>query len=269
MFEAAPLSDKEFSQFQHFIYETAGITLPSTKKPLVSGRLAKRLQARGLGSYGDYFALLSSGKAADEVQTAIDLLTTNETYFFRDMQHFDLLRQLAMQARGRSDEFRVWSAASSTGEEAFSIAMVLADTLGMGAWSVLGTDISTRVLQVAGQAHYTLARARHIPQDYLKRYCLRGVGPQEGTLLISRALRARVQFRHANLNAPLPELGRFDVVFLRNVMIYFNDDTKRQVVARAAAALRPGGHFFIGHSESLNGLSAGLEMTAPSIYRKP
>lgn len=269
MFDATPLTDKEFSQFQHFIYEAAGITLPPTKKPLVSGRLAKRLKARGLGSYSDYFALLSSGKAADEVQTAIDLLTTNETYFFREMQHFDLLRELARQARGRSEEFRVWSAASSTGEEAFSAAMVLADTLGMGAWSVLGTDISTRVLQAASHAHYPLDRAKHVSPDYLKRFCLRGVGPQEGTLLIGRTLRARVQFRHANLNAALPELGRFDVVFLRNVMIYFNDDTKRQVVARVAEALRPGGHFFIGHSESLNGISSGLVMTAPSIYRKP
>lgn len=269
MFNATPLTDKEFSQFQHFIYEAAGITLPSTKKPLVSGRLAKRLQAHGIASYGDYFALLSSGKAADEVQTAIDLLTTNETYFFREMQHFDLLRELALQARGRSEEFRVWSAASSSGEEAFSIAMVLADTLGMGAWSVLGTDISSRVLRVAEHAHYPMERARHVPVDYLKRFCLRGVGAQEGTLLISRALRARVRFLHANLNAALPEFGRFDVVFLRNVMIYFNDDTKRQVASRVAAALRPGGHFFIGHSESLNGMNAGLVMTAPSIYRKP
>lgn len=263
------ITDQEFRHFQSFIYDSAGITLPPSKKTLVSGRLAKRLQQCHLDSYGAYFSLLSSGRAPDEVQVAIDLLTTNETYFFREPQHFDLLRRLAMQARGRSEPFRVWSAASSTGEEAYSIAMVLSDCLGMGAWEVVGTDISTRVLQSAMAAHYTLERGRHIPPAFLRRFCLRGTGAQEGTLLVDKALRARVQFRHANLNATLPDIGRFDVVFLRNVMIYFSDDTKRQVVARVLTQLRRGGHFFIGHSESLNGISDELALLSPSIYRKP
>jgi len=263
------ITDQEFRHFQHFIYDAAGITLPASKKTLVSGRLAKRLQQCHLDNYSEYFSLLSSGQAPQEVQVAIDLLTTNETYFFREPHHFELLRDLALAGRGRTDAFRVWSAASSTGEEAFSIAMVLADCLGMGAWEVVGTDISARVLQAANAAHYPMERARHVPPAYLKRFCLRGTGPQEGTLLIDRLLRARVQFRHANLNEPLPELGRFDVIFLRNVMIYFNDDTKRQVVTRVAAQLRHGGHFFIGHSESLNGINDELALLAPSVYQKP
>lgn len=263
------ISDSEFGLFQRFIYEAAGITLSSAKKALVCGRLAKRLQACNLGSYGEYFKLLTSGQHGAEVQTAVDLLTTNETYFFREPKHFELLREAAQAAQNRSQPFRVWSAASSTGEEAYSIAMVLADTLGDAAWEVTGSDISTRVLQRARQAHYPMERCRQIPQGYLKRFCLRGIDEQQGTLLVERALRSRVQFMQVNLNTELPRLAAFDVIFLRNVMIYFNGETKRQVVARILEQLKPGGFFCIGHSESLNDITTALTQVAPSIYRKP
>jgi chemotaxis protein methyltransferase CheR len=263
------ISDQEFLQFQRFIYDAAGITLSAAKKALVSSRLGRRLHEHGLGSYGEYFRLLASGEAPAEVQTAVDLLTTNETYFFREAKHFSLLKELALAARKRAQPFRVWSAASSTGEEAYSIAMVLADCLEDGAWEVIGSDISARVLQRARRGHYATERASHIPPDYLKRFCLKGIGAQHGTLLIERSVRSRVQFTQVNLNAPLPQMGTFDLIFLRNVMIYFNDDTKRQVVARVIAPLKPGGHFVIGHSESLNGLTDALRAVAPSIYHKP
>lgn len=263
------ITDQEFRHFQEFIYEAAGITLPPSKRTLVCGRLAKRLQHCQVRNYGEYFSILSSGHAPDEVQVAVDLLTTNETYFFREPRHFDLLRAAALQARGRSEPFRVWSAASSTGEEAFSAAMVLADCLGTAAWEVVGTDISMRVLQAACRGLYPMERARHIPDAYLRRYCLKGMDEHEGKLLVERSLRSRVHFRHANLNEPLPEMGPFDVVFLRNVMIYFGDETKRQVAGRVLAQLRHGGHLFIGHSESLNGINDSVSMTEPSVYRKP
>jgi len=263
------LSDTEFTRFQRFIYDAAGITMSSAKKALVSGRLSKRLQVHQLKSFGEYFELLSSGHAAEEVQTAVDLLTTNETYFFREPKHFELLRTLATAAAAGSQPFRVWSAASSSGEECYSIAMVLADCLGSRHWEVLGTDISKRVLQRARAGHYPLERTRHIPPAYLKRFCLRGTGEQDGTLLVERSLRNRVSFAQVNLNADLPRLGLFDVIFLRNVMIYFNGDTKRQVVARVVSLLKPGAHFCIGHSESLNDISTAVEQLAPSIYRKP
>jgi chemotaxis protein methyltransferase CheR len=134
---------------------------------------------------------------------------------------------------------------------------------------VLGTDISTRVLERARRAHYPLERTRHIPMDYLKRFCLRGVDEQQGTLLVQRALRERVRLAQVNLNTMLPTLGSFDVIFLRNVMIYFNGDTKRQVVARVVSLLKPGGCFCIGHSESLNDITGALQQIAPSMYRKP
>jgi len=263
------ITDTEFGHFQRFIFNAAGITLSSAKKALVTGRLAKRLQVCNLHSYSDYFRLLSSGNAPAEVQTAVDLLTTNETYFFREPKHFELLRQVAQRSAGGHQSFRIWSAASSSGEEAYSMAMVLADTLHDGPWEVMGSDISTRVLERARTGHYPMERTRQIPPAYLKRFCLRGIDEQEGTLLVDRALRSRVSFAQINLNTDLPRLAPFDMVFLRNVMIYFNGETKRQVVARIASTLKPGGHLCIGHSESLNDINPGLLPVAPSIYRKP
>jgi chemotaxis protein methyltransferase CheR len=146
--------------------------------------------------------------------------------------------------------------------------MVLADTLGNAAGEVLGSDISTRVLERARTGHYPMERASHVPPDYLRRFCLKGIAEQQGTMLVERALRNRVQYRHVNLNTTLPELGQFDFIFLRNVMIYFNGDTKRQVVARVTAQLKPGGHFIIGHSETLNEISDAVRPVIPSVYRK-
>ena len=263
-----PLSDHEFGNFQRFIFDAAGITLSSAKKALVSGRLSKRLQARRLSSYSDYFALLKSQSDPVEVQAAVDLLTTNETYFFREPKHFDLLRTVAGAHTGTAP-FRIWSAASSSGEEAYSMAMVLADCLGERPFEVVGTDISSRVLAKARTGHYPLQRARQIPLPFLHRYCLKGQGEHEGTVLVERRLRQKVRFAHANLNDRLPELGSFDMVFLRNVLIYFNNETKREVVARVLSLLKPRGHFCIGHSESLNDVSNAVVQVAPSIYRKP
>lgn len=267
--QAPTISDAEFASFQRFIFEAAGITLSDAKKALVSGRLNKRLAHHSLTSYGAYFRLLADDQHPGEVQMAVDLLTTNETYFFREAKHFDFLRQHAPATRHPNQPYRVWSAASSSGEEAYSVAMVLADCLPNAPWEVVGTDISTRVLEGARRGLYTLERGRHIPPDYLRRFCRKGTGTYDGTLLVDRALRQRVSFVHANLNAPLPELGLFDFVLLRNVMIYFNNDTKRQVVARVIGPLRAGGYFCIGHSESLNEISTAVHPVAPSIYQKP
>lgn len=264
-----PITDAEFAQFQRFIFDAAGISMADAKKALVTGRLSKRLMVHGLDSFSAYFQLLSSGLHPDEVQMAVDLLTTNETYFFRESKHFDFLRTQALAARGGPGPYRVWSAASSSGEEAYTMAMVLADVMPGQAWEILGTDISTRVLEGARRGLYALERGRHIPREYLQRFCRKGIAEYDGYFLIDRSLRSRVHFVHANLNAPLPDLGKFDMVFLRNVMIYFNLETKRQVVARVLAALKPGGFFCVGHSESLNDITQSLEAVAPSVYRKP
>lgn len=264
-----PITDVEFTQFQRFIFEAAGISMADAKKALVMGRLSKRLTIYQLESFGAYFKLLSSGQHAAEVQTAVDLLTTNETYFFREIKHFEFLRTQALAARSRSQPYRVWSAASSSGEEAYSMAMVLADCMQTTPWEIFGSDISTRVLDGAQRALYAMERGRHIPQDYLRRYCRKGMDTYEGHFLVARSLRSHVSFRQVNLNTALPEFGQFDMVFLRNVMIYFSNETKREVVARVISKIKPGGYFCIGHSESLNDISTAVQMMAPSIYQKP
>jgi chemotaxis protein methyltransferase CheR len=263
------ISDAEFAQFQKLLHRLAGIHMAPEKKALVCGRLNKRLKHYGLASYGEYLRLLGSGQEPQEIQMAVDLLTTNETYFFREPKHFALLRDRILPARRPGAPFRIWSAACSSGEEPYSLAMLLADRLGDAPWEIVASDISTRVLARARSGHYAIERADNIPPPYLKAFCLKGIGAQDGSFLIDRSLRARIDFRQVNLNERLPQLGSFDVIFLRNVMIYFDVATKRQVVQRLLGALRPGGYLLVGHSESLNGINDHVQPVAPSVYRKP
>lgn len=263
------LSDKEFQQFQKMIYDIAGISMSAAKKQLVSGRLAKRVKHHSLRSYDDYFRLLMNNGGDGELQMAIDLLTTNETYFFREPKHFDFLRDRILPERKLGRPFRLWSAASSSGEEPYSIAMLLADALGEAPWEMIGSDISTRILERARSGLYAMERAENIPKQYLSRFCLKGTGTQDGKFLVAKDLRNRIKFHQVNLNESLPKLGEFDVIFLRNVMIYFDTDTKRKVVGRMMSLLQPGGYLIIGHSESLNGVNDELKVVVPSVYRKP
>ncbi len=264
---AITLSDGEFGRFRQMIHRIAGISLSPAKKALVAGRLAKRLKHHGLTSYHDYFQLINQRQ--DELQVAVDLLTTNETHFFREPKHFDFLRQRVLPQHAAGRPLRLWSAASSSGQEAYSLAMLLADEMGEAAWEVFGSDISTQVLDKARSALYPLEQAKEIPAAYLKAYCLKGIGSQSGTFTLEPALRRRVSFQQINLNEKLPQVGEFDVILLRNVMIYFEAATKQQVVTRLIERLRPGGCFIVGHSESLNGLEHGLATVQPSVYRKP
>ena len=263
---APVLSEAEFREFQQMIFSVAGIHMQASKRTMVAGRLSKRVKALNLGSYSAYWQYLR--RDAAEKQIAVDLLTTNETYFFREPRHFELLKDRILPGHFRRHPFRLWSAACSSGEEAYSAAMVLSDTLGKSRWEVLASDISSQVLTRAKAGCYPMTRTDKIPQECLKRHCLRGIGEAEGSLMVDPALRAKVNFRQINLNTKLPDVGLFDVIFLRNVMIYFNAETKQQIVARLQACLRPGGYLIIGHSETLNGLSNGLETVMPSVYRK-
>jgi chemotaxis protein methyltransferase CheR len=263
------ISEREFQAIRAWIRGAAGISLSDQKKALVVGRLASRLRHFGLESYGSYFDLLQSGVQPGELQIAVDLLTTNETHFFREPKHFEFLRHKVLAAHPPGRMFRVWSAASSSGEEPYSIAMTLAESLGEAPWEVVASDLSSRVLARAQTGHYAMARAKTIPKPLLSKYCLKGVGAQEGTFLVDPKLRGRVQFMQLNLVGALPQLREFDVIFLRNVMIYFDAPTKREVVAHLLPHLARGGHIIVGHSESLNGLSDGLQSVQPSIYRKP
>jgi chemotaxis protein methyltransferase CheR len=257
------ITDREFQEIKDWIYRSAGINLSSQKKALVMGRLAPRLRHYQSSGYGEYFRLLQSGGHPAELQIAIDLLTTNETHFFREPKHFDFLRERILPGHPARRMLRVWSAASS------SIAMTLAAALGKAPWEILASDLSSRVLERARTGHYSMARAKTIPRPHLLGYCLKGVGSQEGTFLIEPRLRERVQFRQINLVDALPQIGEFEVIFLRNVLIYFDVPTKREVVARILRHLRPGGYLFVGHAESLNGVNEALKTVVPSVYRKP
>jgi chemotaxis protein methyltransferase CheR len=263
------LNDEEFHQFQSWLHRTAGINLTLAKKALVAGRLLKRLKYHQLTSYGTYFQLIMRSEAAAELQIALNLLTTNETYFFREPKHFDFLKARILPMVPKGKIFRLWSAASSTGEEPYSLAMTLSEGLGSTPWEILGSDISTQVLEKARAGHYPMMRARNIDESLLVKYCLRGLGSQEGTFLIERGLRHRIRFMEINLNQALPEIGEFDVIFIRNVMIYFDQETKQKVVARMLPLLKRGGYLIVSHSESLNGITDALLLIEPSIYRKP
>jgi chemotaxis protein methyltransferase CheR len=264
------INDTEFKRLSSLLYDIAGITLSDAKKVLLTGRLSKRLTALGLVNYTQYFKYVTDVAHADELQFMVDLLTTNETYFFREPQHFDFLKQIVPSAIKQGQTFRVWSAAASVGAEAYTIAMVLADKLGEGgAWEILGTDISNSVLEQARRGQYRLAEADKIPTQYLKKYCLKGKGEQEGTLLIDKKLRQHVNFEQLNLNVEgMRKTGEFDVIFLRNVLIYFDVPTKQRVVANLIPCLKDGGYFIVGHSESLNGITSALTQEKPTVYRR-
>jgi chemotaxis protein methyltransferase CheR len=193
--------------------------------------------------------MLEDESQAAEFQVAVDLLTTNETYFFREPAHYELLEQEL--ARKRPASLRVWSAASSFGDEAYSTAMLLADLQTQGRigddWSILGTDISDRVLRSASQAIYPQERLRNVSPERLKRYCWRGEGEAEGLSQIQPKLREHVRFGQLNLCVPIDDIGPFDVVFLRNVLIYFDPPTKAEVVDRVLATLKTGWPVFSWH----------------------
>lgn len=263
------LTDAEFHRIRTWLYEVAGIHLADSKRVLVTTRLSKRLSDLGLVSYSAYIDRLRDAQhdaiARAECQIALNLLTTNETYFFREPAHFDLVRTgLIPEWRGR--RVRCWSAACSTGEEAYTLAMVLAQQ-GLADWSILGTDINSEVVARAVQGIYPLARTQGIHRDCLHRYCRKGIGSRANTFRVVQGLRSRVQFQLANLLESQAGLGEFDLILLRNVLIYFDPASKQRVLDNVVRQLKPGGVLMVGHAESVAG-SEGLVPMSPSVYRR-
>jgi chemotaxis protein methyltransferase CheR len=264
------LRDDTFRKITELMHGAIGLSFAESKKPLVASRLAPRLQRLGFDDFEDYLALITQPEDGGEFQMAVDLLTTNETYFFREPAHFDLIeRELS---RLRPATVSAWSAASSFGDEAYSTAMLLSDLAQQGRigadWRVLGTDISDRVLKSAVEATYPVDRLRQTSPERLRRYCLRGEGPSEGMVQMQPRLRERVHFGQLNLCAPIEGLGPFDIVFLRNVLIYFDVPTKIEVVDRVLQHLKPEGLFFIGTAEGRIACKTPLQALAPGAFRK-
>lgn len=267
-----PFSDSEFRRIGDLMYEAAGLSYNDSKKSLIQSRLAPRIMRLGLGSFADYIAILEDESEAVEFQMAVDLLTTNETYFFREPKHYDLL-QKELPAFANKGALSVWSAAASFGDEAYSTAMLLSDLQVAGRvgpnWSILATDISHRVLLSAKEAIYPEDRLRAVSPERLRRYCLRGEGESQGQVLLQDKIRSRVQFGQLNLCKPFSGVGPFDVVFLRNVLIYFDPPTKTEVMDRVLATLKPGGLFFLGTAEGRVPCNTPMQTVIPGAFRKP
>jgi chemotaxis protein methyltransferase CheR len=262
------LNERDFKMISHLMADISGIQMADHKRALVSGRLMKRLRALHLESFTDYVALLNNPLQQEERRIAVDLLTTNETFFFREKPHFDLLLKLLRQHPRRA--LRLWSAACSSGEEVYSLAMILSEGLEKGThWEVVGSDLCRQALDKAKHATYTLQRTENLPTEWLNRYCLKGVGEMEGQFRIRPELRQHISFECMNLNAPLPStLGSFDIIFLRNMLIYFDLKTKQQILERIVEQLKPGGLLFVGHSEGLHSINLPVIAYAPAVYRK-
>jgi chemotaxis protein methyltransferase CheR len=269
----APIEPNVFRKFQSLILGESGIRLADVKKALLTGRLGRRLRELGLTSFGEYLRLVEAEEP--ERIRMLDLIATNETRFFRESKQFELLdsdilpRWAAEAAEGkRPRRLRAWSAGCSTGEEPYSLAMLLLAHFPRD-WDmeILATDLSTRVLERARAAVFSVAKSKEIPAAFLKTYMLRGTGPEDGKMKAGPEVRALVRFERMNLNDASDEVpGPFDLILCRNVLIYFDSEGKRRVIEGLLSHLAPTGFFFVGHAESLNGITDRVRAVMPSVY---
>lgn len=277
--EIIKLSDREYQLLADLIYEKSGIHLGTNKKELVKARLMKRLKFYQLGTFREYYSLISQDQYANEVVEMIDAISTNVTSFFREKQHFDFLERsvygpmIAEKKRRRSARIRIWSAACSTGEEPYSIMMSLLEHVGStSGWDIklLGTDISTKVLAIAQQGIYTPQKLETMPPLLKTKYFRKIQEDRENYYAISDQVKGFVTLARLNLmDQHFPFRGKFDFIFCRNVMIYFDRPTQEKLVNKLSLFLEPGGYLFIGHSESLAGLAKDtLEPVAPAILKR-
>lgn len=273
---SADLRDIDYEKISRLVYEQCGINLHEGKKELVKARLGKRLREGNFRSFGEYYRHVLTDEGTAELVSMIDSLSTNLTYFFREESHFQTLRSILKlqvnpaKQEGLSEKMRIWSAGCSTGEEPYSLAMTIHESLNgyQGDVKIVATDISTRVLHTASRGIFGKERLNNVPPAILKKYFQMGFGACEGQFLIKKSIRDMVQFSRFNLMDTPPSNYRFDVIFCRNVMIYFDKPTQEGLVNRFYQCLNRGGYLFVGHSESLTGLSHQLKYIEPSVYRK-
>lgn len=269
------VSPEDFERMANLLYDKSGIHLTRAKKTLLEGRIRKRIHALGLSSSHDYceYILTKQGQHV-ELEAFINVLTTNKTDFMREFGHFQYLIDRALpKLLQHRKSLRFWSAACSRGAEPYTLAMVLQEYIrlnpqcGMN-YDILATDISTRVLEEAILAIYDDDEIRPIPEDWRSRYILRGKSSRKGQIRISAELRKKIHFEHMNLMDSFPFQQKMDVIFLRNVTIYFDKETQNQLVRKMLSVLNPDGYLIMGHSESLDIQANPVKLCAPSIYQR-
>jgi chemotaxis protein methyltransferase CheR len=260
-----------FHRLCDIAYQKAGITLGASKEALVAARVGKRLRALGLATEKEYLSRLEADQTGEETVQFLDVISTNHTAFFREPDHFELLRHLVVDwHRQGLRRLRIWSAASSTGEEPYSIAFTLSDLPEAGEmdWRILATDISTRVLKKAEEGRFGGDRLASLGRAAQRRYFDRV--PKSEDAVVRTVIRDRIAFRRLNLaQVPYPMRGPFDIIFCRNVMIYFDQVMRQRVVSAMERLVRPDGYLLIGHSEALSGIQLGMRMLRPSVFVMP
>jgi len=273
-----PMSDRVYSRLSGFIEAQTGIKMPVAKKTMLQSRLAKRLRTLGIGTYEAYVDHVFADAGRAEVTHLIDTVTTNKTDFYREPRHFELLVQKVLpelirrHAAGVRRPLKVWSAGSSTGAEAYTLAMVLsefAEKSGHFSFAILGTDICTEVLAKGRLGIYPESEIQPVPMAQRRKYLLRSKDPGKAAVRIVPELRNAVRFERLNfMDKEYGIAERMDVVFCRNVIIYFDRAPQQQVLSRICSHIVAGGYLFMGHSETLNGLNLPLVQTDPTVYRK-
>ena len=265
------LTKRELVAISALAHNEFGVELGAGKEQLVAARVGKLMRKLRFASFRAYYDHLQSDRTGQYLIQLIDSLTTNHTSFFREQPHFDFLVEHVFPDWQATHPMRIWSAASSTGEEPYTIALVAQEYFGSrdrSAPSILASDISTHALETARRGTYPAQRLQSSLAPWLRKYLLRGGGRWEGWYRMRPEIMSMVEFRRVNLIQPFPEVGRFDVIFCRNVMIYFSLQTQAQLIARLAECLEPGGFLFVGHSETLTGIQHDLRHVQPAIYRK-
>ncbi len=269
------LTQAEFREIADLAYDRFGLDLKRGKEALVAARLGKKLRQLGFRTFAEYHRHVLADSTGEALIELIDALTTNHTSFLRERAHFEFLARAVNEELREVSALRLWSAACSSGEEPYSIAMCLAEALartpaknGTRQFRILATDISTRVLALARRAVYPAGRFDDIPEAWRRAYLLRGRGESQGFYKIKPELAQTVEFARLNLIEPFPAREPFQVIFCRNVMMYFDKATQQNIVQRLAGCLARGGYLFVGHSESLTGVEHGLQYVCPAVYRQ-
>ncbi|MDR1310391.1 MAG: chemotaxis protein CheR [Burkholderiaceae bacterium] len=259
----------DFRRIRELIYKRAGISLADSKEEMVYSRIARRLRATGISNFGAYLDRLESGAMEDEWEAFTNALTTNLTSFFREEHHFPILAEHVKKKKG-SGTFSVWCSASSTGEEPYSIAITLCEALGTlhPSAEIVATDIDTNVLKTASHGVYAKDKTNKLSPERLRKFFLRGKGVNEGRIRVRKELRELITYHQLNLlESRWPVSGQFDVIFCRNVMIYFDKPTQGQILSRFAALLKPDGLLFAGHSENFSYVTDAFRLVGKTVYK--